>query len=222
MKRVFLLFLVPLCLGLMGMESCFPGDGYDNPDDFGVSGHGPALSYKDNGDGTFTDNVTKWMWEKKLKADGSEGGNCDAASEVARGVNCVNKNFRWSATLPDPDGTLFMVFLDALNNKCDGDKTTSCTSDADCFGIGNGLCGHAGFRDWCIPNVKKLQSIVDYTMFSPASSFPGETGPADTWSATTLAFITNSALFVSFGNVGDVDQKGKDRLALARAVRPCS
>jgi len=33
----------------------FPGDGYPNPDAFGLSGHGPALSYTNNGDGTFTD-----------------------------------------------------------------------------------------------------------------------------------------------------------------------
>src|SRR5262245_11173262 len=41
----------------------FPGDGYNSPDAIGVSGHGPVLSYTDNGDGTFTDNNTLLMWE---------------------------------------------------------------------------------------------------------------------------------------------------------------
>jgi len=36
-------------------------------------------------------------------------------------------------------------------------------------------CGYAGHRDWRIPNVKELQSIVDYSQVNPAlaPSFPG-------------------------------------------------
>lgn len=56
----------------------------------GLSGHGPDLSYQDNGDGTFTDNNTKFMWEIKLAPDGSDGGNCDAANQDDRSVHCVN------------------------------------------------------------------------------------------------------------------------------------
>src|SRR3972149_7394926 len=78
----------------------FPGDGYANPDAFGVSGHGPALSYTDNGDGTFTDNNTKYMWEIK---------------DQSGGVHDVDNNYNWTDTIDadntDPDGTLFTVFL---------------------------------------------------------------------------------------------------------------
>ncbi|MGB7291216.1 MAG: DUF1566 domain-containing protein [Thermodesulfobacteriota bacterium] len=209
MKKVFLLFLVPLCLGLMGMESCFPGDGYPNPDAFGVSGHGPALSYTDNGDGTFTDNVTKWRWEIKTDDDS---------------VHDVDNTYQWSDTGTDPDGSLFDVFLHTLNNTCDGEGVTDCDGDQDC--AAGEKCGFAGFRDWCIPNVKRLQSIVDYSTCNgcdsdtAASSVPGETFGSSYWSSTTLAGNTSNAWFVNFNN-GPVDFNDKDRDFRARAVRPC-
>src|SRR3972149_1153509 len=60
------------------LEACvaesqiFPGDGVGNdifdPD---LPGHGPALSYTDNLDGTFTDNNTNYIWEIKTNVVGS-------------------------------------------------------------------------------------------------------------------------------------------------------
>ncbi len=44
----------------------FPGVGYENPDAFGISVKGRALSYADNGDGTYTENNTGLMWKKKM------------------------------------------------------------------------------------------------------------------------------------------------------------
>ena len=79
----------------------FPGDGYPDPS-FGTIGHGPALSYTTNGDGTFTDNNTGYMWEIKT--------NDDSVHDVD------NNTYTWSVTAPNPDGTLFTVFLDTLNN----------------------------------------------------------------------------------------------------------
>lgn len=194
----------------------FPGDGYASPDAFGVSGHGPALSYTDNGDGTFTDNNTGFMWE--IKDDGG-------------GVHDKDNRYIWSATLPNPDGTLFTVFLDTLNNKCDGDETTTCTSNADCTGIGNELCGHAGYRDWSIPNVKELQSIIDYSKSNPPSSVPGLTGTdfVDSygpgyWSATTLVGNPNAAWAVGLLSGlpgGEISGFGKEDVNFhGRAVRP--
>ncbi|MDA2921389.1 DUF1566 domain-containing protein, partial [Desulfobacterota bacterium AH_259_B03_O07] len=159
-----------------------------NPDAFGVSGHGKALVYTNNGDGTFTDNFTTWMWEIKTNVGGS--------------VHNVNNTFSWTTGTTLPTGTLFTVFLDTLNNKCDGDETTACTTDADCTGIGNELCGLAGHRTWCIPNVKVLVSIQDHSKAAaPKSSVPGLTFPLDYWSATTNASGTLGAFFVSYSNL---------------------
>jgi hypothetical protein len=207
-----------------GADECtqiFPGDGYTDPS-FGTTGHGPALSYTDNGDLTATDDNTKFMWEVKLAADGSDGGDCDEPNQADRSVHCVNNQYQWSSSGSAADGTLFTVFLDTLNNKCDGDETTSCTMDSQCTGIGNGLCGHAGFRDWFIPNAKQLQSIVDYGTFNPAidSTFPGATASFFYWSATTNANGSNSAWFVNFDD-GDVNVNSKIFFFHARGVRPC-
>src|SRR3972149_9882251 len=113
----------------------FPGDGFPNPDKFGVSGHGPALSYTDNGDGTFTDDNTGFMWEMK---------------DESGGIHDKDNTYTWTDTgnsnLTDPDGTLFTDFLDKINNTCDGAGATSCSTDSGCSG--GELCGLAGHRDW--------------------------------------------------------------------------
>lgn len=160
MKKVFLVFFVSLCFGIItfvlwtgsayapppgcdpvalnlamcqgNLDTCeddlaaceagaqvFPGDG---------AGNGPALSYTDNSDGTFTDNNTNFVWEKK---------------DDAGGIHDKDNAYNWSATGSSPDGTLFTVFLEKLNNTCDGAGTASCITDGDC----TGLCGLAGHRD---------------------------------------------------------------------------
>ncbi len=245
MKKVFLLFLASLCFGVISvvlwtgpayapppgcapvaqnlamcnanLNTCntdlaaceagtqvFPGDGVANdPFDPDLPGHGPALSYTDYGDGTFTDNNTKFIWEKKLAAN-DVGGNWAAINQANRSVHCVNNTYTWTDTgdgdSTNPDGTLFTEFLAELNNS-----------------------QFAGFSDWCIPNVKRLQSIVDYSTFDPASSVPGATQPSFYWSATTnFVGNPNNAWVVDFGS-GFVDYLvGKDGFLHARAVRPCS
>jgi len=63
----------------------FPGDGVI----------GPALSYTDNGDGTFTDNNTQLVWKKK--------------DTVAGSVHNVENIYQWSSSGSAADGSLFDV-----------------------------------------------------------------------------------------------------------------
>jgi len=182
----------------------FPGDG---------AGHGAALSYTDNGDGTATDNNTLLMWEVK---------------DNNGGVHDVDNTYTWSSSGTAADGTLFTVFLATLNNTCDGDETTACTSNANCTGIGNGKCGHAGFRDWRIPHVKELQSLVDYGQVSPTidPTFPGLTATFNSfhWSSTTAAHDPSDAWVVNFDHglvfyYGFVNSNHKGGSLDGRAVR---
>ena len=59
---------------------------------------------------------------------------------------------------------------------------------------GTGLGGH---NDWRIPNVRELQSIVDY---GPAPFFPGSTLGPNYWSSTAYAFNSVEAYRVLFSD----------------------
>jgi hypothetical protein len=101
---------------------------------------GATLSYTDNGDGTVTDNNTGLMWEKKSD-DGS--------------IHDKDNKYTWGM-ISSPytmNGTMVTTFLNTLNDVAGG--------GASCF---------AGHCDWRIPNVKELQSIVDYEI-----PYPGPT-----------------------------------------------
>ena len=202
-----------------GDDLTFPGDGNPDTDSFGTPGHGPALSYTDNGDGTFTDNNTGLMWEIK---------------DDAGGIHDKDRFFTWTTvdgSVTDPDGTLFTIFLDKMNNKCDGDETTICTTDADCAVIGNGLCGHAGYTDWCIPNARAAESLIDYSKNSGptiSDDVPGLTPSEPLWSSTSYALSSGSAHIANFdGNAMGVGGRmgiltKTSATGNGRAVRSCS
>src|SRR3990172_3655765 len=191
----------------------FPGDGYGSPDAFGVSGHGPALSYSQpvTPDGTFTDDNTGLMWEIKDDA----GGIHDKDTTYTWTDSCEGFDL---VELSDPDGTLFTMFLYTLNTTCDGAGVTDCVDDSVC---GVGVCGFAGYQDWRIPNVKELQSIVDYSVFNPSSSVPGLTRTDYYFSATTVAFNNPFAWIFSFSIDGvSIGIRNKCDNLYVRAVRP--
>ena len=103
-------------------------------------------------------------------------------------IHNVNNTYRWSDA--------FAVILAALNT-------------SPCF---------AGHCDWRIPNVKELQSIVDYSKTNPASSVPGSTAADNDWSSTTNAGNSSNAWNVNF-NDGNVNNDDKNNSLRVRAVR---
>jgi hypothetical protein len=181
---------------------------------------GVARLYLDNGDGTITDLHTRLMWEKKSD-DGS--------------IHDWSNTYSWGETSSPytMDGTMVTTFLDTLNNRC-ADETTDCTTNgnADCTGIGDGKCGFAGHRDWRIPNVNELQSLVDYQNVTPAVDTAFNTNCTSGctvltcsctwsfqyWSSTTYQIFPSSAWFVNFGG-GAVGAPDKGSFDYVRAVR---
>lgn len=147
------------CLGncAYNLSGCFSGSwpktGQEATFQAGDDGEieaGPEFAYIDNGDGTITDGNTGLLWEKKGDDDG---------------MHDKNLSFNWNDA--------FDIHIDRLNNFCDGFEgdpvsLTACTSDADCTGIGNEMCGHGGYQDWRLPNRHELQSIVHAGNATPA------------------------------------------------------
>lgn len=194
-----------------GQTTC--SDRYGNVIDCTGTGHdgdiraGASLSYTDNGDGTITDDNTGLMWEKK---DDSEG------------IHDRGARYLWERA--------FSVFIDALNNTCEGDGEVRCDSD-DLCGAG-GQCGFAGYRDWRMPNIKELHSILNYGKLYPAVSdeFNNDcvsgctlqqcscTNPSGYMSSTSHAASTGRVWYVGFG-FGLVDEYSKRYHYCVRAVR---
>lgn len=164
---------------------------------------GAALAYTDNGDGTITDNNTGLMWEKK---SGGDGGN----------IHDVGNSYTWGMTSPPytMNGTIVTIFLDTLNDVS-----------------GGGVSCFAGHCDWRIPNVKELQSLINYENSFPSVSpaFNTACAPACTvltcsctasafhWSSTTYP-SGDTAWLVDF-DYGSVGGTAKDIVGKARAVR---
>jgi hypothetical protein len=128
------------------------------------------------------------------------------------GLHDANNAYRWSG---GEDVETIWDWLDEVN--------------------GEGGTGFAGYSDWRVPNVKELQSIVNYENFVPAVSSPAFnddctatstctvltcscTAAAGYWSSSTPAGGSDFAWVVSFGG-GSVFGSFKNNGFPVRAVR---
>ena len=206
MRKLFLALLAMLILAIMNIDSgYFPGEEYYIPNAIGVDRYGPSSNYKDNGDGTFTDEETNIVWEIKTDNDS---------------IHDVDNTYTWTeGNDTGPNGSLFEGFLKALNSTCEGEGVTDCEGNKDC--AKGEKCGFTGHMDWCIPDVKKLQSIVNYSSFRPASSVFGETATTYYWTSTESKIIADNAWTVNFFDGLVLNSQKKTNALHARAVRPC-
>lgn len=173
--------------------------------------------FVDNGDGTISDNETGLMWERKLAANGTEGGNCADADQSNRDVRCVQNIYTWTGDLSGfgtaADGTLYTDFLAGMNP----DLSIASTDDTS-QSLRSCLAGHC---DWRVPNIVELQTI----QLAPCESSPcidTAFGPTKTgyWSSSdSVSGPTNGAWDVSFYREGTIFLSNKANVAHARAVR---
>jgi hypothetical protein len=79
--------------------------------------------------------------------------------------------------------------------------------------------GYAGHSDWRIPNVRELQSLVDFGVFIPSiAPIFNPTAVAPYWSSTSNAFGPSTAWTIYFFS-GIATSFGKGDPYFARAVR---
>ncbi len=158
-----------------------------------------AKRFVDNGDGTITDNHTGLMWEKKTGTVG-RGGDYDHPRNV-------NNLYTWTATTGGTaaDGTLFTDFLAKMN----------CTVSA------TGGCPVGGrYRDWRIPTIAELKTILNCSFAPCIDPIFGPTGEAIVyWSSSSYAFAPNYYAFGVVFHDGYVGAGDKRNSVYARAVR---
>lgn len=132
--------------------------------------------------------------------DNNTGLVWEKKTSVCPDVHCVNNTYTWA--------TAFTGFIDVLNDVAGG--------GASCF---------AGHCDWRLPNVKELQSIVNYENVNPAVSPAFNdcangscTAASWYWASSSFAFDLAGAWYVNFF-VGVVLPDSKSSFFFVRAVR---
>ncbi|MDX9805477.1 MAG: DUF1566 domain-containing protein, partial [bacterium] len=73
------------------------------------------------------------------------------------------------------------------------------------------------YSDWRLPNIEELKTLIDDTIYSPASTFPGMPSSLF-WSSSSRVNYTSYAWLVNFSN-GNVDYGSKTLDYYARCVR---
>ena len=101
--------------------------------------------------------------------------------------------------------------------ECTGDVATRSWDQALAYVQELNTTHYLGYEDWRLPTRNELQSIVNYSIYFPATTFPN-TVVSDYWSSTISAYASDNAWGVHFYS-GYVGYYGKDIYGYVRAVR---
>src|ERR1700761_2725007 len=111
--------------------------------------------YRDNGDGTVSDQDTGLMWEKKTGTVGDDTLPFCRTANDCPDVHNVGNRYQWNNQRvrggEAPDGSVFINFIARLN----GDVSLDGKTITGCF---------ANHCDWRLPNIDELETIVDHNV----------------------------------------------------------
>ncbi len=149
---------------------------------------------------TVLDRQTGLEWEKKT-TDGS--------------VNDKDKVYNWTVTGNAADGTAFTKHLVDLNGAC-----VSQSADGDSASGAFDTCPGFGHRDWRLPTVSELKTILDCSQGAACiDPIFGPTSSGLYWSSSTSMVSAQGAWAVGFFSGGGPDDRSKADLLRVRAVR---
>ena len=143
-------------------------------------------------------------WQTESFSDGDDGG-------LQKGVEWPQQRFTDNANGTVTDNLTGLIWL--KNANCFGAKTWADALN-DCNTLAGGACGltdGSQTGDWRLPNLRELQSLVDYGRYNP--TFP-EVHPFSGlvagryWSSTTYDMYSPDAWRVNF-YFGDVNHDSK-------------
>jgi len=212
------------------------GDATDRDDGHYQSGSLIIPRFIDNGDGTISDKVAGFMWVKapQLIIPGAVGVHATNQIQAARGnwanntayvaadvaKDTVDSTYWVCAVAHTSHAAVYTFAEDRTDNptywrqsvwtSSAANLTTSKTASwldaiTNCEAL-----EYAGYTNWHLPNVKELESIVDFSTYSPAINvtfFPNVPN-SYYWSSTTYIHATANAFLVDFyiGNVTNLSK----------------
>ncbi|MCP4755353.1 MAG: DUF1566 domain-containing protein, partial [Proteobacteria bacterium] len=147
--------------------------------------------------------------------DGSVSGDAKSKYHLVRCVRGANGSDIWPLDFTDNgDGTVRHQSTGLTWQQANGLKTwESALTECEALSLG-------GYDDWRLPNARELQTIIDYSSYSPAinsTMFPAA-NPSDYWSSTTSVAGSTTAMHASFNN-GFMGNTSKTGSLYARCVR---
>ena len=136
-------------------------------------------------------------------------------------ITDLNTGLTWEKKGSGGDAGTCLTNLHGVNSACTWVQATGAWIDGVNAEGGTGFAGHS---DWRLPNVRELQSIVDYGRFSPAinpvfnNGLDSFTAASNYWPSTPDAANPSRAWVVVFSS-GFVNIFDKSLTSRVRAVR---
>lgn len=110
-------------------------------------------------------------------------------------------------TTDNVTGLVWKTCLEGLSGlPCTGTATTTNFTNAptlcSALNTANAGAGYGGLKNWRVPTIRELQTLIDYGQYNPAintTAFPGVQVSTYVWSSTTFVATPTSAWYIDGG-----------------------